>query len=68
MKDYLAFYFSKTFLEIDVPASLSKSIRLANPHRSSLVLNATGLGLSSHFLPSGQASLSAFLLLWNISL
>lgn len=24
MKCYLAFYFSKTFLEIDVPASLSK--------------------------------------------
>ena len=38
MKDYIAFYFSKTFPGIDVPASLSKSIRLVDSHRSSSVL------------------------------
>ena len=67
MNGYLGFYFSKTFLEIDVPASLSKKSDW-RIHRSSSFLNATGAGLSSHFLPSGQASLSAFLLLWNSSL
>ena len=68
MKDYIAFYFSKTFPGIDVPASLSKSIRLANSHRSSSVLSATGPGCSSHFLFSGQTRLSAFHLLWNSQL